>query len=47
MQYAVKRWDGLSLYTADGRIGIDNNPAERSLRVIAMTDSLCTSFSSV
>ncbi len=25
------------LYTSDGRIGIDNNPAERSLRGIAIT----------
>jgi transposase len=31
------RWDALALYTTDGRIGIDNNPAERSLRGIAIT----------
>jgi transposase len=37
IQYAVKRWDALCLYAADGRIGIDNNPAERSLRGIALT----------
>jgi len=35
--YAVTRWDSLTLYLADGRIGIDNNPAERSLRGIAIT----------
>ena len=35
--YAVTRWDSLTLYVADGRIGIDNNPAERSLRGIALT----------
>ncbi len=35
--YAVTRWDQLTLYVADGRIGIDNNPAERSLRGIALT----------
>jgi len=35
--YAVTRWDALTLYVADGRIGIDNNPAERSLRGIALT----------
>ena len=27
----------MALYTTDGRIGIDNNPAERSLRGIAIT----------
>jgi transposase len=36
-QYALTRWDALALYTTDGRIGIDNNPAERSLRGIAIT----------
>ena len=37
MRYALARWDALTLYTRDGRIGIDNNPAERSLRGIALT----------
>ncbi len=37
LQYALTRWDALMLYTSDGRIGIDNNPAERSLRGIAVT----------
>jgi transposase len=37
LQYALTRWDALVLYTTDGRIGIDNNPAERSLRGIAIT----------
>ena len=37
LQYALTRWDALTLYTSDGRIGIDNNPAERSLRGIAVT----------
>ncbi|ASG24338.1 IS66 family transposase [Nitrospirillum viridazoti] len=35
--YALKRWNALALYVADGRIAIDNNPAERSLRGIAIT----------
>jgi transposase len=35
--YAVTRWDSFTLYVADGRIGIDNNPAERSLRGISIT----------
>lgn len=37
IQYSLTRWDSLALYAADGRIGIDNNPAERSLRGIALT----------
>ena len=37
MQYALTRWDALCLYTGDGRLGIDNNPAERSLRTIAIS----------
>ncbi len=36
IQYALTRWDALALYASDGRIGIDNNPAERSLRGIAV-----------
>jgi transposase len=37
LQYALTRWQALCLYTTDGRIGIDNNPAERALRGIAIT----------
>lgn len=37
IQYALNRWEALLRYTNDGRIGIDNNPAERSLRGIAVT----------
>lgn len=37
IRYALTRWDALALYVGDGRIGIDNNPAERSLRGIALT----------
>ena len=37
INYAPGRWEGLCLYTTDGRIGIDNNPAERALRGIAIT----------
>jgi transposase len=33
----VTRWDSLTLYVADGRLDIDNNPAERSLRGIALS----------
>ena len=37
IQYALTRWDALTRYESDGRLGIDNNPAERSLRGIALT----------
>jgi transposase len=37
LQYSLTRWEALTLYTTDGRIGIDNNPAERALRDIAIT----------
>jgi transposase len=37
IQYSLTRWASLTRYVADGRIGIDNNPAERSLRGIALT----------
>ncbi len=36
LQYALTQWDALCLYTEDGRLGIDNNPAERPLRTIAI-----------
>lgn len=37
IQYALSRWDSLARYTADGRLAIDNNVAERALRTIAIT----------
>jgi hypothetical protein len=37
VNYALGRWEDLALYTTDGRIGIDNNAAERALRGIAIT----------
>jgi hypothetical protein len=36
LNYALGRWEDLCLYTTDSRIGIDNNPAERALRGIAI-----------
>jgi transposase len=32
VRYVFKRWDGLSRFLEDGRIPLDNNAAERSLR---------------
>ena len=37
IQYSLGRWDALVRYTSDGRLAIDNNPAERALRTIAVT----------
>ena len=36
MRYALGRWDALIRYAHDGRIEIDNNAAERSLRGVAL-----------
>jgi transposase len=36
IRYALKLWAALVLYTSDGRIEIDNNAAERSLRTVAL-----------
>ena len=36
IRYALKLWAALVLYTSDGRIEIDNNAAERSLRIVAL-----------
>ena len=35
-RYALSRWDALVRYVNDGRIEIDNNAAERSLRTVAL-----------
>jgi transposase len=36
IRYALGRWDALARYCDDGRIEIDNNAAERSLRCVAL-----------
>ena len=36
VNYALSRWEALSRFLDDGRIEIDNNAAERSLRVVAL-----------
>lgn len=36
IRYALKLWAALMLYASDGRIEIDNNAAERSLRTVAL-----------
>ncbi len=36
MKYIAKYWDGLNLFLADGRIEMDNNSDERTIRPIAI-----------
>jgi len=36
LKYIVKYWNGLNLFLTDGRIEIDNNPVERTIRPIAL-----------
>jgi len=45
--YGLNHWDGLCRYLDDGRIEIDSNTVERSIRGLAMTESFCSSFISV
>ncbi len=35
-RYALNRWDAFCLYLEDGRVAIDNNPAERAMRPIGI-----------
>jgi transposase len=35
IRYTLRHWDGLTLFLADGRIEVDNNSIERSMRPIA------------
>lgn len=37
IRYALSRWPGLSLFLDDGRIELDNNVVERSIRPLALT----------
>ena len=36
LKYFAKYWNGLCLFLTDGRIEIDNNAVERSIRPIAL-----------
>ena len=44
IRYGLSHWDGLVRFLNDGRIEIDSNTVERSIRPIAMTESFCTPF---
>src|SRR5215204_5505157 len=47
IRYGLNHWDGLVRFLDDGRIELDTNIVERSIRPIVMADSFCTSSSSV
>jgi transposase len=36
IRYATSRWQALTRYVDDGQLEIDNNAAERALRVVAL-----------
>lgn len=36
LNYIAKYWDGLCLFLSDGRVELDNNPVERTIRLIAL-----------
>ena len=36
LAYSIKRWEKLCLYTKDGRLSIDNNAVENSIRPVAL-----------
>lgn len=37
IRYALNRWEGLTLFLDDGRVEIDSNSVERSIRPLAVT----------
>ena len=41
IRYALARWDALTLVLRDGRVCIDNNAAERSMRPMTIEGSFC------
>jgi len=36
MRYALNRWPSFTLFLDDGRVAIDNNPAERAIKPIVL-----------
>ena len=45
INYGLSRWDALTLFLDDPAVAIDNNAAERAIRPLVKTDSLCIPFS--
>lgn len=38
INYALNHWDGLTLFLSDGRVEVDNNTVERSMRPLPWED---------
>jgi transposase len=36
LAYSITRWDKLMMYTTDGKLNIDNNPVENTIRPVAV-----------
>ena len=36
LAYSITRWQELMIYATDGKLAIDNNPVERSIRAVAV-----------
>jgi transposase len=47
IRYGLNHWDGLTRFLDDGRIELDTNIVERSIRPMVMTESFCTPYSSI
>src|SRR3954464_12803889 len=47
IKYMLGHWAGLTVFLADGRIEVDTNTVERTMRPIAEVDSLCVLLPSI
>src|SRR3954447_14860715 len=47
IRYALSRWEALTRFTADGRLEMSNNAAERAIRPLAVARSFCPPSSRV
>jgi len=47
IKYLLGHWAGLTVFLADGRIEVDTDTVERTMRPIAMSRSFCTPSSSI
>ena len=45
--YIHRHWDGLQIFLTDGRVEMDTNPVENTIRPIAKRGSLCCPSSSI
>jgi hypothetical protein len=44
IRYALRHWPGLVLFLEDGRLELDTNTVERTMRGVATRRSLCPPF---